>query len=211
VLLGLVSGPACIASCGPLLVPWCIERGQRVKQNAAQLGAFVAARFCGYMVFAAGAFALGKALPSPSSARSLAYGIVHVALGVALALYAIGRWRRAGCAAAGSKPQLVTIVASRSPSRIWVPLLGFLTGFSLCPPFLVAGMRVMEFASFALALLFFTLFLAGTLIWFVPFLTVGFVKWGEPAMFVARITLLLLSCYYAYLGFVILIGRSLHG
>ncbi len=208
-----MSGPACIASCGPLLVPWTIERDRRVASNTVQLGMFLAARFCGYLVFASAAWALGRAIPSNPSTTT-AYGIAHLAMGAVLGSYAVGRWRHGGCAAAtvgSGEQQLVTIGEAPRASRIWAPAFGFLTGLSLCPPFLVAGMRVMEMRSLAPAMLFFMMFFAGTLVWFVPFLALGIVRWKEPVVFVARITLIFLAAYYVYLGSVILVGRLLHG
>lgn len=210
--LGLVSGPACLASCGPLLVPWSIEQGQRASRNAIQLAYFLAARFCGYLVFATVAWALGRTIPS-SSTSALVYGIAHLLLGVLLVFYALGRWRHGACAATAvsNKQQLVNIGEARAVARMWAPVFGFLTGLSLCPPFIVAGMRIMELPSLAPAILFFSMFFAGTLVWFVPFLFLGLVRWKEQIMFVARITLLLLSAYYVYLGIIILVRRLPHG
>lgn len=179
---------------------------------AAQLGIFVLARLAGYLVFAAVAWSVGRAFPATAT-TSLVYGVAHLALGVIIAVYAIGRWRLGRCAATAvtAPPALVTIGAGASPPKTWAMLFGFLTGLSLCPPFLVVGVRVMQFDELALALLFFTLFFLGTLAWFVPFLALGLMRWKEQAMFVARITLLLLALYYLYLGTVILAGRVIRG
>ena len=135
-------------------------------------------------------------------------------LGIVLGIYAVGRWRHGGCAAAtvgSGEQQLVTIGEAPRASRIWAPAFGFLTGLSLCPPFLVAGVRVMEMRNVAPAMLFFVMFFVGTLVWFIPFLALGAMRWKEPFMLVARITLILLAAYYVYLGSVILVGRLLHG
>ena len=89
--------------------------------------------------------------------------------------------------------------------------LGFLTGLSLCPPFVVAGVRAAELHNLIAALLFFAVFFVGTSIWFVPFLGLGCVRRNEAVMTVARMTMVLIALYYFYLGSMLLIGRKVHG
>lgn len=126
-----------------------------------------------------------------------------------MALYAVGRWREGLRRTAPA--ELVTIGA-RPRSRGWSPLaFGFLTGVSLCPPFLAAGVRAAELHSLAFALIFFAVFFAGTATWFLPFVALGYVRRNEALLAVSRIALLLLAGYYAYLGSVVLAGRWLHG
>jgi hypothetical protein len=89
--------------------------------------------------------------------------------------------------------------------------LGFLTGFSLCPPFVIAGVRAAEMDSVAAALMFFAAFFVGTSIWFVPFVSLGCVRRNEAVTTVARMAMVLIAVYYGVLGLAMLMGRSLHG
>ena len=57
--LGLASGPACVASCGPVLVPTLLTGKGGVRPNALVLMVFLGARLFGYLVFAAAAWEVG--------------------------------------------------------------------------------------------------------------------------------------------------------
>ena len=86
-------------------------------------------------------------------------------------------------------------------------MLGFLTGLNFCPPFVVAGIRAAELGSLPGALLFFSVFFAGTSIWFVPFAGLGCVVRNEALVTVARMTMGLVALYYLALGLYMLLGR----
>lgn len=89
--------------------------------------------------------------------------------------------------------------------------LGFLTGLSLCPPFVAAGVRAAELGSVAGALVFFAVFFVGTSVWFVPFVGLGCVARNEAVTTVARMAMVLIALYYAYPGLTMLFGRNVYG
>ena len=89
--------------------------------------------------------------------------------------------------------------------------LGFLTGINLCPPFLVAGVRAAQLEHLSAALLFFVCFFVGTAVWFLPFLSMGFVQRTPAVVTVARMVAVLLACWYGFSGFSILIERTFYG
>jgi sulfite exporter TauE/SafE len=88
--------------------------------------------------------------------------------------------------------------------------LGLFTGLSLCPPFVAAGVRAAESRSLAASILFFLLFFVGTSVWFVPALAVSALRRMEPVATVARMTMVVLALYYAYLGVIGLSWGLLH-
>ena len=206
VALGLASGPACIASCGPVLVPSMLAEQSGMRLNARYLSAFLATRLVGYLLFALIAWQAGS-IALPSSARNTVFGAVHLLLALALVVYARSAGRsscEAGCA-----PRLVTIGGGRRG----VPgaaLLGLLTGISLCPPFIAAGVRAAELNSAPAALLFFATFFVGTSIWFIPLLGFGCLRRNPAITTVASMTMVLIALYYGYAGVMILLGRSIH-
>jgi sulfite exporter TauE/SafE len=208
-VLGLVSGPACVASCGPVIVPSLLAEKSGLRLNSRYLTLFLAARLCGYLLFAAVAWELGALVPLRSSARVLLIALIHLLLGCALLLYAYSVGHPCGHSHVGS--QLVTIGASEKHGVPGAAVLGFLTGVSLCPPFVTAGVRAAEAASLTAALVFFVVFFAGTSIWFVPFAGLGWIRRNEAAITVARMTLVLIAVYYLYAGLTALIGRSGYG
>ena len=87
-VLGLVSGPACVASCGPVIVPSLLAEQSGLRVNSRYMALFLATRLCGYMLFAAAAWELGALVPLRSPPRVLLVGLVHLLLGCALLVYA---------------------------------------------------------------------------------------------------------------------------
>src|ERR1035441_3013247 len=67
-VLGLASGPACIAACGPVLVPSLLAQRTGWRPHVRYLSAFLGARLLGYLLFGAVAWELGtlaSLLPRP--------------------------------------------------------------------------------------------------------------------------------------------------
>jgi hypothetical protein len=139
----------------------------------------------------------------------LIYGGIHVLLGVVLLWYAhsIGRVCTHACAGSG----LVSIgrVGKRGVSGAAV--LGLLTGVSLCPPFVAAGLRAAQLSNIAAALLFFAVFFVATTLWFVPFVGLGCVRRNASVIFVARTAMILVALYYLLAGVAMLAGRRIYG
>jgi hypothetical protein len=106
---------------------------------------------------------------------------------------------------------LVQIGEAPVTKRSGALALGFLTGINLCPPFLVAGVRAAQLAHLSAALLFFFCFFAGTAVWFIPFLSLGFLKRTPAVVAVARMVAVLLAFWYGFSGVSILIERTFHG
>jgi hypothetical protein len=66
--LGLASGPACIAACGPVLVPSLLTGHAGLRSNARFLSWFLGARLLGYLLFAVVPWEIGALvlrLPTP--------------------------------------------------------------------------------------------------------------------------------------------------
>ncbi len=207
--LGLATGPICLASCGPVVVPWMLLQPGNLSARSRQLSVFLAARLAGYLLFGVAAWGAGSALQHAVNGNSWVFGCVQLLLAAALVSYAFGWWPQRRCASAATDG-LVQIGSSAHSSRSSAVTLGFLTGINLCPPFLVAGARAAQLGSLTAALLFFALFFAGTAVWFAPMLALGFVEHNPAIATVARIAAVLLACYYGFLGISTLIVRVLH-
>jgi sulfite exporter TauE/SafE len=207
--LGLASGPACVASCGPVLVPSLLAERSGLRLNSRYLSAFLATRLLGYLLFAAVAWELGALVSLPPSARSLIFALIHVLLAGVLLRYAYAVGRACDHACAGS--ELVTIGGAGKHRITGAAVLGFLTGVSLCPPFVAAGVRAAELASVLAAVLFFAVFFLGTSVWFVPFAGLGWVRRNEAVTTVARMAMALIALYYLYAGLATLLRKSTYG
>lgn len=209
-MLGLATGPVCLATCGPVVVPWIMVQPQGVRGHSRQLLLFLAARLAGYLVFACAAWLVGSAIPHSWTGRSWLMGGIQILLAAALVVYAAG-WPHRRCAVAKTTANLVQIGEAPVTKRSGALALGFLTGINLCPPFLVAGVRAAQLAHLSAALLFFFCFFAGTAVWFIPFLSLGFLKRTPAVVAVARMVAVLLAFWYGFSGVSILIERTFHG
>lgn len=208
-VLGLASGPACIASCGPVVVPSLLAERSGLRLNSRYLSAFLATRLLGYLLFAAVAWELGTLVSPRLAEHSWLFAAIHLLLGCALLVYAYSVGRP--CAHPCGDSELVTIGGTRKHRVPGAAVLGFLTGVSLCPPFAAAGVRASEAASLSAALFFFAAFFLGTSVWFVPFAAFGWVKRNDAVTTVARMAMVLIAVYYFYAGLTTLIGGKAYG
>jgi len=208
-VLGLASGPACVASCGPVLVPSLLAERTGLRLNGRYLSTFLATRLLGYLLFAALAWELGTLVSFRTTERSWVFAVIHLLLAGVLLRYAwsVGRACNHSCAS----PELVTIGGAGKHRIPGAAVLGFLTGVSLCPPFVAAGVRAAEAANVAAAMLFFAVFFLGTSLWFVPFAGFGWLRRNEAVTTVARMAMVLIAFYYLYAGLMTLIRKSVYG
>ncbi len=207
--LGLASGPACVASCGPVLVPTLLTGEVGVQPNARVLTVFLGARLLGYLAFAVVAWEVGALAHLEPGSRMALTGVVNVTLAGVLLWYAYKA--KSVCGGNCGDKKLVTIESSKKSRIPGAAAMGLLTGVSLCPPFVAAGFRAAQLGSVLLALLFFACFFLGTTVWFAPFAGLGCVVRNQAVVTVARMTMVLIAIYYLLLGIGLLMGRSGHG
>jgi len=199
--LGFGSGPICIASCGPVLLPWLGAEPHKLGHTGRLLGIFLGGRLAGYLGFAVLAWAAGLILPLDLRSRSLVFGLANFGLALLLGISAC--FPRRACAPPEERSiplyQIGAAHRFRPPAAL---TLGLLTGLNLCPPFVAAGVRAATTHSLPGALGFFALFFAGTSVWFLPALGVSWLRRFSAVPTLARMTMAALAIYYAYLGVV---------
>lgn len=205
-LLGLASGPACVASCGPVLIPSLLAERAGMRVHGLYLSAFLATRFLGYIIFAVVAWEVGSLASFRVTNQSWLFAVIHILLAAALLRYAysVGRARTHSPAAT----ELVSIGRAGARRVPGAAVLGLLTGISLCPPFLAAGIRAAQCSSVAAAVIFFAMFFVGTSIWFVPFAGFAWLRRNEGVITVARMAMTMIAIFYLYTGSMTMIGRS---
>jgi sulfite exporter TauE/SafE len=201
--LGLTSGPVCIASCAPVLLPVLTVERRPARGTSLLLAQFLSGRLLGYLVFALIAWSLGHSLTLPPRARVWAVACSDAVIAALLAAYFAmrGKGFEKACRAGWARQ------AAPLFSRFASAFLGFASGLSLCPPFVAAGVRAAESAGLAGALLFFLWFFLGTSVWFAPSVSLAAVRRFAAVGAVARMMLFLLAAYYGYLA-VIFLGRA---
>jgi len=198
--LGFGSGPVCLASCGPVLLPWLGAEPRDLRTTSRWLGIFLGGRLGGYLSFAVAAWAAGWAIPL--NARTLVFGLANFGLAALLGISACFPSRPCLREREVSQARLYQIGRVERFRPPTAATLGFLTGLNLCPPFVTAGVRAAATHSLTGALVFFALFFVGTSVWFVPALAVSRLRRSSLVPTVARITMAVLAIYYAYLGIV---------
>jgi len=205
-LLGVSSGPVCLASCSPVLVPVLAAEQRSPRGTGALLAEFLAGRLAGYLGFACLAWLLGLSLRLQPRGHALIYGLADLGLAVFLAGYALAmRTQPAESCGQPCPAARAHLFAQRYKSFAPV-ILGFVSGLTLCPPFVAAGVRAAESGGLAHALLFFLWFFFGTSVWFAPSVGLGLLRRFAAIGVVARLTLFLLAGYYGYLALIVL-GR----
>ena len=200
--LGFGSGPICVASCGPVLLPWLGAEPRDLGTTGRLLAMFLGGRLAGYLGFGVVAWAAGLAVPVDLRIRTLVFGLSNFGVAAMLGFTAWLPRRRCAKAPDERSPRLYQIGPadrSRPPAAL---TLGFLTGLNLCPPFVAAGVRAAATHSLSAALAFFALFFTGTCVWFLPSLAVSSLRRFSAVPAIARMTMAALAVYYAYLGIV---------
>jgi sulfite exporter TauE/SafE len=200
--LGFGSGPVCLASCGPVLLPWLGAEPRELRTTGRLLALFLSGRLAGYLIFAVVAWAASLAIPVDPRTRTLVFGLANFGLATLLGISACFPRRRCATAPDETQTRLYQVGPAdrfRPPAAV---TLGFLTGLNLCPPFVTAGVRAAATHSLLGALAFFTLFFVGTAVWFLPSLAISPLRRFSTVPIVARMTMGALALYYAYLGIV---------
>jgi hypothetical protein len=96
--------------------------------------------------------------------------------------------------------------AGRKRPRLLAGMLGFLTGLSLCPPFLMALAGASGGATLVSSLLFFVAFFMATTLFFVPFPLAAALSRSRAAQTVGRLAAGLTGVYYLYRGLIMIYG-----
>jgi sulfite exporter TauE/SafE len=180
-MLGLATGPICLASCGPVYAPYLMQKSRSTSQSILTLIQISAGRFVTYLLIGCAAGALGAQIASLE--RDWFTATAYILFSVFLVISAL-RTKKCdeGCRTTGW---------TRFAEIPFV--LGMITGISFCPSFLLALTKAVDHGgAFAGALLFGAFFI-GTNIYFIPFVLFGIIGKTYRVRTIARIV----SCVVA--------------
>jgi len=171
--LGLTSGGACLATCGPLAASFLAAEPITWKRSAALLTVFLSGRLVGYVGWAFVSWFLGRAILQYPEGLSV-FAVADLVLGGWLIHYGISPpmdRSHVNCPRSILKFLWFRLENHRAFVRggIW----GLLSGWQICPPFLAAITQAAGTGSLGGSLFFFFLFYLGTGIWFIPFPFIG--------------------------------------
>ncbi len=186
--LGLATGTACLASCGPVYATYLMSEERRGWQPLRVIFLLSLGRFVAYAGFGAAIGLLGGYI-SISVRMPLAYA-GYLLFSVYL-IVSVARIHRACSGCGVSRFMRIT----RSPF-----LLGILTGFSICPSFLMAITGAFEASGALAGALLFTGFFAGTTVYMLPFALFGMLtklRWITTA---ARFLAVAVAVYFGVVG-----------
>ncbi len=186
--LGLATGISCLASCGPVYLSYLLSEKRTGSQSLVTILLLNLGRFVSYAAFGAIMGLLGGSIPS-SIRIPLTYA-GYVLFSVYLVVSTL-RVKKAcgGCAI----PKWMKF--TRSPI-----LLGVLTGFSICPAFLIAMTSAFDSSGALQGALLFAGFFFGTTVYMLPFAFFGLFSKKQWLTAVARYAAIFVAVYFAVLG-----------
>ncbi len=197
ILLGLGTGPVCLAYCGPVLLPYLLGENQNISKNFFYVTLFLTGRLSAYIAIGLIAGFAGKMFLQPNNLTLLLTGISYVVLSVLLIYYGFYRFNQVCLGKTGIK---IAHGDGRKMTYI-VPLTGgALTGINLCPPFILAITEVAAAHNVTVSILFFIMFFIGTSLFFVPLPFLGFFKRQHVLRVVGKFAAILAGVTYLYKG-----------
>lgn len=195
-LLGLSTGPVCLAYCAPVLVPFVLaaEKYTFIK-TVRMLSLFLLGRFGGYMIIGLLSGLLGNRLLGHEGGTLPA--VVSLIIGVALLIF--------GLLKNFPEFKLCKLWPGEKSSVIWASVLGFLTGLNLCPPFIAAIAGSALTGTVQSSLLYFGAFFVGTSLFIPPLLILGPLSRITSLQHIAKACLILCGIWFASKGLLMLL------
>jgi len=186
--LGLATGTACIASCGPIYLSYLMGEKRTGFQSLWVILKLNGGRFIAYAIFGALAGMLGGVIPVSVRAPLTYAGYILFSAYMFMSVIRV-RKTCSGC----STSKLLKITGNPF-------LLGFLTGFSVCPAFLIALTVAFDTSGPLSGMMLFIGFFAGTTVYMLPFALFGLLTVKDWVTKVARMITLIVALYFGALG-----------
>lgn len=186
--LGLATGTACLASCGPVYAAYLLGEKRTGLQSLMVILLLNAGRFIAYGLFGAVVGYLGGAIPASVRVPVACAGYLFFSVYLLLSVVRV-RKTCSGCATGR------VLKMTRSPF-----LLGILTGFSICPAFLIALTGAFGSSGPLSGMMLFIGFYAGTTVYMLPFALFGLLTSKGWITSGARVIGVIVAIYFAAVG-----------
>jgi sulfite exporter TauE/SafE len=197
-LLGLSTGPICLATCLPIVLPFAVseDSGGSAVQRWFFLARFLAGRLVAY---AATGVITGLIASRLGFAGSKIGIYAWLVLSLLLIAYGLG---------AGVKHVGFCRLVTRSVGTHSFPYaLGFLTGLSVCPPFLLALSYVVERSvNVMFAVVFFLSFFCATSVYVLPIGILGHLPRQDWLRTVGRVAAVAAGFFFLWQALFSLVG-----
>ncbi len=186
--LGLATGISCLASCGPIYLTYLLSEQRSNKQTLVTIIMLNLGRFVSYAAFGAIMGMLGGSLPSSIRVPLAFSGYIL------FSIYMISSVVRVNKTCGGCDiPKWMKL--TKSPI-----LLGILTGFSVCPAFLIALTSAFDASGPLNGAMLFTGFFLGTTVYMLPFAIVGLFSKKKWLNSVAKYAAIFVAVYFGIMG-----------
>ena len=198
-LLGLSTGPLCMGTCLPVLIPFSVQNSASNIEKYSLLKfvcKFLTGRFIAYIIFGLGVGYIGSIFQS-SIINKISLIIIF---GLALLMIAYGM------GAKFSHYGFCKTAFAYSRSKKFPFILGILTGVNLCAPFLLAIFYSFERSTTPLfGIMFFAAFFFSTSLFLIPVLLVKYLPKGNYLFKISQATALLVGVFFIYKGITLLL------
>jgi sulfite exporter TauE/SafE len=186
--LGLATGTACLVSCGPVYLSYLLGERRSGLQSLRVVLVLNLGRFIAYALFGALVGLLGGAIPPQLRTPLAAAGYILFSVFLLMSVIRV----RKSCGGCGTS-RLLAVTKSAF-------LLGVLTGFSICPAFLIALTGAFESSGALSGMMLFIGFFAGTTVYMLPFAFLGLLTRRNWFTGLARILSVAVSVYFFAFG-----------
>ena len=186
--LGLATGTVCLASCGPIYASYLMGERRTGLQPLWVILKLNSGRFIAYAIFGTLVGMLGGAIPVTIRIPITLTGYILFSIYL---LLSVVRIRKACTGCHTGKVLKIT----RSPF-----LLGILTGFSVCPSFLIALTGAFGSNGPVSGMMLFIGFFAGTTVYMLPFALFGILTTKDLITKAARMIAVVVAIYFGAMG-----------
>ena len=191
VLLGLSTGIYCLGFCLPVVFPMIMagEPGP-FKTRSRVLLQFLGGRLAAYLIFGGLAGYAGQNFSHPLIQKLTVISIIILSL--ILILY--------GLLKGFPQKKVCLALNNRLPQWSLPPVMGFLTGFNICPPFLLAVTMVFEMGEVVKSAAFFFVFFCVTSLYLIPVVLLGHFSKLDKVRWVAQLSSILAGALFLMMG-----------
>lgn len=201
-LLGLSTGVACIAFCGPILIPFLMTESHTIKQSFIDVSWFLAGRFVAYVITGILAGLLGTILFENDLFRTITGGWLYIILAIAMIVYAFYRVNH--LCLGESKGRFAHRLKINWPHLLPV-FGGFTSGINLCPPFILAITQASLTRNISGSILFFIAFFMGTAVYFLPMPFLSLFRRKQNFQLIGKFAAAIVGALYLYKGILLII------
>jgi sulfite exporter TauE/SafE len=201
-LLGLSTGVACIAFCGPILIPYLMTESHTLQQSVIDVSWFLAGRFIAYVITGILAGLFGALILESRLFRQISGGWLYIILAISMVVYAF--YRAKHLCLGESKSGLAATLKINWPHLLPV-FGGFTSGINLCPPFILAITQASLTRNITESTIFFIAFFMGTAVYFIPMPFISLFRRKQDFQLIGKFAAAIVGAMYLYKGIMLVI------